>query len=125
MIFAYEVCECVQDTHDEHEMVCSQALIYAETEDHARVLYGRCSAHPDDGPNHVQRVPQADRFARRIGEERNPHILRQCNWGGEDERRCDSCGLAPMHMDAFAVCDECGQCRECGCVDDCETEVRS
>lgn len=54
-------------------------------------------------------------------EEGRPEVLRRLGWAIEDERRCDTCGLAPMGVDEYVVCFECGQCLECGCV--CEEAV--
>lgn len=51
---------------------------------------------------------------------RDNETLRKMGWSMEGERQCDSCGLAAMGMDEFHVCDDCGQCPECGCDEECE-----
>lgn len=40
----------------------------------------------------------------------------------EDSPRCDSCDKCSFDIDEYAVCDECHQCRECGCDDECTTK---
>ena len=47
--------------------------------------------------------------------ERDLAVQRLCGWREECESTCDSCGLAAMGMEKFAVCPECYQCAECGC----------
>jgi hypothetical protein len=56
----------------------------------------------------------------RPGVERRYEVMRLAGWAEEDERRCDSCGLAAMGIEKYAVCAECYQCAECGC--ECEEE---
>jgi len=46
---------------------------------------------------------------------RDPKVLRRMGWQIEGELSCDSCGLSPMDLDEYAVCEECCQCTECGC----------
>lgn len=48
-----------------------------------------------------------------IHEERRCDMLRLAGWREEDERSCDTCGLYPMGLSEFSVCESCYQCREC------------
>ena len=53
-------------------------------------------------------------------EEARYTVLRRAGWREEDETSCSTCGLYAMGLDEFRVCDDCHQCRECGC--HCEAE---
>ncbi len=47
-------------------------------------------------------------------------ILRDLGFMCESDSSCDTCGLYEMDGE-FPVCDECGQCPDCGHSDYCET----
>lgn len=55
------------------------------------------------------------------GMERRFKVLRLAGWREEGERTCDTCGLASLGIEEYEVCDECGQCKECGC--ECDAEA--
>ena len=54
------------------------------------------------------------------GVEDDARVHRRMGWRIEGERSCDTCGLAPMDLPQYRVCDECGQCPECWHAEDCE-----
>lgn len=54
------------------------------------------------------------------GVESDDEYMRSLGWRHENERICDSCGLAAFGIEKYAVCNTCGGCRECGCEDDCD-----
>ncbi len=56
---------------------------------------------------------------------RSPNILRNMGWKMEDEYICDSCGLAPMGIEKFEVCNDCGMCADCAADDDEKCECKS
>ena len=39
--------------------------------------------------------------------------LRLMGWREESESECESCGLAPMGMKQYEICDDCYCCKEC------------
>jgi hypothetical protein len=47
---------------------------------------------------------------------RDEDTLRKMGWGIEGDRRCDTCGFAEFEG-KWPICEECGQCSECGHLD--------
>ena len=54
--------------------------------------------------------------------ERRIYVMRLAGFHEEGEPACDTCGLASLWLEEFTVCDECGQCLECGCCDGCQNK---
>ena len=95
-------------------------LVFANNQKEARKLGSRRVDY-DDKYIHlpVERWDQADNLLRADAAdayvEFEPKVLREAGWQIDGESTCDSCGLAPMDMDEFAICGDCCQCPECGC----------
>lgn len=83
--------------------------------------YTRLGYDPECGLRAVSSMPEDKILSPRI---REPHIegrtaaVRQLGWACEGDDSCDTCGLYEMDSEQFRVCDECRQCRECGCICD-------
>lgn len=100
------------------EEICD--LIYAPNSQKARVC-GYNNGEACDGFDFIQiratRCKEADEFAK--GDlpysEHNERILRKAGFTSEDGRLCDICGLNDFGIEDFLVCDDCYQCKECGC----------
>lgn len=97
------------DEYPEHGGVC----VFASTREKARYLgaaelsveYECCSA---------RRHAQGDWLCIDVERCATSREHRQLGWRCEDESPCASCGLYANDMDQFAVCDDCGNCKECG-----------
>ncbi len=96
-------------------------MVYAYTSAQARSI-GRGELDLDYIDAHVRRAPEYDERAKtreKAGIECDDAFLRQEGWHTEGEPTCESCGLCSMGNDKFAVCHDCGNCVECGCVEKC------
>lgn len=93
-------------------------LVYAESREQARML-GCRGLEISYADSHAKRMKEFDHLAGDLGPrvENNNRVLRGIGWQCEGEDNCSSCGLSSMGMDEFAVCAECQQCKECGCVE--------
>lgn len=101
----------------------SGALVFAKTSKEAKKL-GSKFVDPEEWIELTsERREPYDIFLRADATEpyveHYPEVLRQANWQYEDEYTCNSCGLAAMGIDQYEVCDDCGECLECGHQDDC------
>lgn len=69
----------------------------------------------------AERAPEHDHRCVNMTEpeqEEDGEYLRSKGWGYEDEKSCGSCGLKAYGQEEYAVCNECHQCKECGCASD-------
>ena len=99
--------------------------VAAESEEHARVLaaaFNQGEAPRDEfdwktafvirGPIDTTIWPERlqPQYPQLI---RDPECLRLLGWCDDGERDCESCGLASMGLDQYAICDNCDCCKEC------------
>ena len=92
-------------------------LVYAYTPDQACAL-GQGEIGESFVDMRARRDAEHDVRASTFTEPRcedDPDYMRQAGWHMEGEYMCESCGLAPFGMEAFAVCKSSGLCKECGC----------
>lgn len=96
-------------------------LVYAATAERAVAIAREkgdvCAQYADyeDMSIVVKRHEEGDRFAAAEGVERKTETLRLAGWRMDDESACGSCGLHPMDDERFAICEDCSNCKECGC----------
>lgn len=96
-------------------------IVYHYTEEAAKELGRYCLTQAQSWEEtDVERAPEHDARCMSMIEpeqEEDGEYLRSKGWRYEDEKTCDSCGLAAFGQEEFAVCNECRLCKECGCAD--------
>lgn len=99
-------------------------IVYHYTEEAAKELGRHCLSSTNSWEEtDVERAPEHDARCVTMIEpeqEEDAAYLRDSGWRYEDEKTCDSCGLAAFGQEEFAVCHECGMCKECGCDTSCD-----
>lgn len=103
------------------------ALVFARNSGRAKVVWAGHIKYDEWININVTRVEDGDKYLRSDAKgeyaEQDVEILRQLGWTYEDEATCNSCGLAPMGMDKYEVCEDCELCLDCGHEDDCPIMV--
>jgi hypothetical protein len=114
MMMAYIV-RYYTDGYDFGESV----LVYHYTKEAAQELGRHCLTTESSWEcTRADRAPEHDPRCVSMTEpeqEEDEEYLRQKGWRYEDEKSCHSCGLTAFGQEKFAVCNECGMCKECGC----------
>ena len=101
-------------TDDEYPEDVGSVLVYAATRERARYL-GVAYLATDYENSCARRAKDADHLATTERVERDDRVLRKLGWREEDSEVCAACGLASYdYVDESAVCEECGNCAECG-----------
>lgn len=94
-------------------------LVYHYTEEAAQELGRHCLTSESSWEStFAERAPEHDSRCVSMTEpeqEEDEEYLREKGWRYEGEKTCDSCGLAAFGQEEYAVCNECGMCKECGC----------
>lgn len=101
-------------------------LVYHYTAEAAKELGRNCLTSTNTWEEtEVERAPAHDaRCVTMIepAQEEDVEYLREKGWRYEDEQTCYACGLAAFGQEAFAVCNECGHCKMCGCDTGCDED---
>lgn len=94
------------------------AVVWAGDAEEAAARFRKYEGLREDYAVACRELPVPDGFREPVNTPQvvgDPALLRALRYHEPGEHSCDTCGLYPMGQEQWAVCEDCYQCRECGC----------